>query len=100
MLARNNHSVYNIENIGNSDHTAILLDIRAPDDTGQQQMVTQDWVKGNQNGLRNTLRNVHWRDELNVGLEGVWQTFHKKVNELIDQYIPMKTCNLTLSLNG
>ena len=97
VLARNNHSVYNIEdigNVGNSDHTTILLDIRVPEDTAQKQMETRDWVKGDRDGLRNALNNVHWSNELNVGPEGVWRTFHKKVNELIDQYIPMKTCNL------
>ena len=96
-FAQKDHSVYNIEDIGNigsSDHTAILFELIIEKDPKVEPVKARDWRNGDKRGLYSYLDSVEWPSLLSdCPPEQSWEIFDNKVKEGIDKYIPYVEVN-------
>ena len=98
-FARNGHSVFNVENIGNignSDHTAIVFDILTDGTPKCEDNLVRDWAKGDHNGLDSYLRNIKWNDVLNdCPPDRAWEEMDSIIQAGINRFIPFKKVKRT-----
>ena len=83
------HAAEDIGRLGKSDHVMIIIELRFGKRFVPSSQMIPSWKNANLDGIRNRLEDTNWDSELaNQDCNGAWLTFHTKILELIDEYVP------------
>ena len=83
------HTAEDIGRLGKSDHIMICIELRFGKSFIPSSQLVQSWKNANLDGIRERLENTNWDFELsNQDCNGAWVTFHTKIMELLDEYVP------------
>jgi hypothetical protein len=85
--------IINIEEagkLGNSDHCALIIDVKMSIMHNEKSINKPDWVRANYNEIRNALRETNWNQILKGTAEQDWQSLRNILTECTEQFVPRK----------
>jgi Reverse transcriptase (RNA-dependent DNA polymerase)/Endonuclease-reverse transcriptase len=88
-------SVEDAGKLGNSDHTALNIELEIRTELGSKSIKKQNWNRADFSSIRNKLRETDWSGLLTGTAEEDWLKFKIVIDECVTCFVPLRTVHHT-----